>query len=578
MLELNPEQVRAASHGEGPMLVLAGPGTGKTLTLVGRQIFLMSRGILPRNILSLTFTRKAAANLKFRIARSAKLEMKAVMTGTFHALALTLASEAPNSFPRLSGRKLADEKATDNIMKRVLRDVPMDTDEAALLIAGFKDQLITPAAQMEEAMSAEGPKRVVSEALANAYARYQDQLETNGLYDFADLISGVIDGLERDPSLARRLSERFSHVMIDEYQDINLAQHKFIEKLLTSHHNIWVVGDDDQALYGWRHADVRYILDFEKNYPGAKVSRLEKNYRSQANILTFAGGIIARNHARFDKKFSATRPAEGPVRIHVAATVDDEADWVAGRILDLHENGTELDHISVLARVGYHLVAVERALHARGLPVQVVGATPFWTSQAVTLYTSLYNAMEPRVGLPETEERAPKWLVDKLTERRRNRDFLPLSRMIINELLENPPKKQAADDERKAVWRHTLEQLLTEIETADDAAEIAMKISAGKDSIENEKRVTACTIHGSKGLEWKHVFLIGMEEGVIPHRRSDDIEEERRLAYVAATRAADELYISMALERAKRETRPSRFLEEGISASPKEILNVTRAT
>lgn len=563
--QLNAEQLQAASHGDGPMLVLAGPGSGKTTALAARFQYLVQHGVTPESILCITFTRKAAQQLRERIVSATGLPSSRINAGTFHAVARGAIVQMPHLFPALSGRRLIDEAEATTIIRRLLRGHVLDENEAPALIAGFKDRLITAEMLRRHLHEARMPATEYDMAVVELYAAYQRHLEQNRLVDFGDLISGVVHALRADRAAAHAFGSRFRYVMVDEYQDINVAQHALINLLLGQHRNLWVVGDDDQALYGWRHADVRFILEFARNYPDAKIQTLSRNYRSQPVILAAASAIIARNAGRYRKSLVATRTDARPIHLHVSRSADAEAEWIARKIAELRAGGHRPKDMAVLARVSDHLAAFERACFRHGIPAFVVGATPFWerveVRQALAVLQTLTNTV-----IDPTLDHAPRWMLERIAGMRRSRGFVPTGALICSFLADNPPK--AARAERKAAWKHAMAQLHVEIEQAQSAEGLKARLAAGTRIAEGADAVQICTIHASKGLEWPIVFLAGLEAGVLPHARAEDYEEERRLAFVAITRAADQLYLTMARERGRRDTAPSPFQAEMLSGLP----------
>lgn len=567
---LNTGQNEAADHKEGPMLVLAGPGTGKTKTLAERYVRLMADGIAPGSILCVTFTRKAAQQLKDRISAATGLPPERVTAGTFHSVVKAVAGRIPEAFPEISGKRLLEESEASAIFRRLCQTHPMDEDDAAERVSGYKDRLMDPKAAAAEAAQSPGAEGEILRRAAAVYADYQKALAGSDLIDFGDLIMGGVLAMREDDELADAISSQFRHLMIDEYQDLNPAQHALIDLFLSAHDNLWAVGDDDQSLYSWRHADVAGMLDFAKLHPGTKTVRLTENYRSRPAVLKAANALVSKNHRRTAKALVPTRTGGSPIRVHEARTADAEAEWIARRIASSLAEGQDPREIAVLARVGHLLGGVERALTRHKIPVKIVGAPPFWELPAVRQALSLVQALASGVRFPLSLDVAPRWTVDKLLGRQRTKAFLQTVRLVCNELHENPPKRYP--EEKRAAWRHAIGQLLAEAEAHPEAQEMCALIAQNARSGDGKDAVTACTIHGAKGLEWREVYVVGWEKGVMPHARCEDLEEERRLAYVAVTRAKDRLALTFSAERLRKDTTPSPFLDELLSGlQPSEI-------
>jgi len=567
---LNPEQKAAATHLDGPCLVLAGPGTGKTATLVARVAWMIGPSQIPAHqILALTFARKAAAEIRERIAHQAKVpDPRRLNVGTFHATALLLLRLAPQAFPGLADRTLLEETEAAKIARQACQDLPCDDQEAPERISGFKDRLLSPQEARADVRRRGGPDLAAEEAFARGYALYQQELDRRQAIDFGDLLMGVVLRL-RDPAaqgLLDELREGWRYLLIDEYQDLNPAQHALAGLLAGPRDNLWAVGDDDQAIYGWRHADPNAILDFQRRHRNARVLRLVRNYRSTPQVLAAADALIRHNAKRFQKTLQATRPAGAPVEILVTPTPEHEGRLVAERIAGLLGQGLRPRDIAVLARTAAFLAPVERALARRRIPVRTAGGG-FWIQREVR---HAIAAILARCGLPLPEglEPAPTWILRRIEERQRGRDFQTVAQLALSLLEESPPKR--LNEERKAAWRFHMQQLGEEIREASTPDSVLERMRAGRPrGGETEDAVALSTIHAAKGLEWPTVFLVACEEGALPHARTDDLPEERRLAYVAITRARDRLVLTRAEERLRKPQKPSRFLAEATAGIPR---------
>lgn len=574
---LNKEQEIAANHTKGPMLVIAGPGTGKTATLTARYVRLLKKGVSPENILAITFTKKASQELKERIAKNTKLPPNRISAGTIHGLARQLIFGFPDHFPNLKNRKLISENESRYIIRNIIKDFPIAEDDAVSQISGFKDQLLKPEDIFQILRSTNGEEKTLLEYYARTYQAYERIMLNQNTMDFGDLISGAVDNLKNNPEFLKTLSNKFKFVMVDEYQDINKAQHEFIKLLVSEHNNLWVVGDDDQSLYGWRFAELKYILDFQNEYPNAKIQTLVQNYRSLPIIIQAANALVSKNRNRYPKNLKPTRTGLEPVKVHAARTPEAEAEWIAQRIIELKNRGLEYKDIAILSRVGHNLIAFERALNKHNIPVEVIGAPPLWDTPSVrqalsTIQTLINYTIDPNL------DPAPNWMIRKLEQKQRGKNLISNTKLVCNDMIQNPPRKY--NSEQKAAWKYALEQLIAEVEQAQTPQELIKIIEKSRDPEikQNHNAVQAITIHASKGLEWPAVFVTGLEQGVLPHVKSENLEEERRLAFVAITRPMVCLFLSYSEERNRRTTKTSPFINEILSGLPTDSIIKTSAS
>lgn len=575
MASLNPEQRCAAAHRDGPMLVLAGPGTGKTATLVARFGHMVREGFDPSSFLSITFTRAAAQQLKDRMARVTGILPGSIPASTFHSFCLALLRRYPDHFGRLATRRLISDGEQNHILSEIVDGGRFGEDDVVTSISRLKDSLITPQAQAALAEKAPRARRDAEFRLAERYAAYQNRLEEGGLMDFGDLIMGAVQVLEADRALASGLSSRFGYLMVDEYQDINLAQARLIDALLVAHDNLWAVGDDDQSLYAWRGSDVSYILDFQSRYPKAGIVRLVRNYRSTPSIISAAGVLIKKNVKRLEKDLISQTDGGPPVDVRSFATPDLEAAWIAERIKNYLQEGRSPSSIAVLCRVGHDLTEIERALEKEWIPVNVAGAASFWRLPEVKAGLKAI-AFVTKSFISEYGDHVPAWLRGRLGKLSTRGSFGQVAARVCNDLAGTAPHKLT--DERREEWINSLRQLRREVESCATPDILREKIrdriresSSGRPN--KTDSVQLCSIHAAKGLEWPVVFVAGWEEDVLPHKRADDIEEERRLAFVAMTRARDQLHLSYAVERHEKPAERSRFLDEILgSVGPGDVV------
>ncbi len=553
---LNPQQKEAASHLDGPMLVLAGPGTGKTKTLAARFAYMLERGVPIESILALTFARKASQDMRARMAEAANLRNpSSINAGTFHSMASVISKIIPEAFPRLHERKLMDDTDTTRLAREIAMELPCDEQDAAERISGYKDRLLDPTAAMDLAKRSGKADEI---AYARTYERYEAKMLALKAYDFGDLVMGVVEGITQHPELSMTLSQRWPYLLIDEYQDLNPAQHALARLLLGKNDNLWAVGDDDQAIYAWRNADLRQILEFSRFHGGAKLVRLVQNYRSTPEVLEIANTLIRHNTKRYEKDLIPTRSSGPMPHIFAASTPDMEAKWVQEQISALLQQGIKPQDIAILSRGNAHLAPIERALSKARLPKRSYG-TGFWGQKEVrqVLAAILNRIQEPLFpGL----DPAPSWMLKRIEDRQRGRDFLNVSTTACTLFEDQVPKR--LNEERKAAWRFNMVQLLTEIQDAGSIEQIKARFREGRTQNSQEEGINLMTIHASKGLEWPAVFVIGWEEGALPHSLNANLDEERRLAYVAITRAKKFLYLSRSQERLRKAQKPSRFLLE----------------
>jgi ATP-dependent DNA helicase UvrD/PcrA len=622
---LNPEQRAAVEALDGPVLVLAGAGTGKTRVLTTRIAHILCSGRAQAwQILAVTFTNKAAREMKERIGQLVGGALEGMpWLGTFHAVGVKLLRRHGELVGLKSGFTILDADDQLRLIKQVIEGAGLDKDrwparQLAALIDSWKNRGLTPdkVPRGEAFGFAEGRG-------AELYAAYQTRLKELNAADFGDLLIEVLRLFRENPDLLADYQRRFRYILVDEYQDTNIAQYLWLRLLAGAESNICCVGDDDQSIYGWRGAEVDNILRFEADFPGAKVIRLERNYRSTGHILGAAAGLIAHNKGRLGKTlFTDDTVGE---RVSLTAVWDDEeeARAIGDDIEGLRKSGQRLDGIAILVRASFQMRAFEDRFVTLGLPYRVVGGPRFYERQEIKdaiayLEVTLNPANDlkferilnvPKRGLGDTSLR-------RIHELARARGGIPLyqaAREIVEtEELPGRTRKSLADliaaferwrrasdgmkhtelgelilDESgyTQMWQHDkspqaharLENLkelirfMEEFDTLEGFLEhVALVMDA--DAADGGDRVSLMTLHAAKGLEFDVVFLPGWEEGLFPHQRSLDenglagLEEERRLAYVGLTRARRKANVSFAQNRRTRglwqAAAPSRFVEE----------------
>jgi DNA helicase-2/ATP-dependent DNA helicase PcrA len=621
---LNDAQREAVTHGEGPCLVVAGAGSGKTRVLTHRAAYLVGRrDVSPENLLAITFTNKAADEMRGRILGLVGEVARDMWISTFHAACARILRRHGELLGYRSGFSIYDQDDATRIVSSVIRDAGLDSKRfsarsVAAAISSAKNRLVSPD-DMEEA--AVGARERI---LAGLYRSYQARMLLANAMDFDDLLVLTEKLLANFPELAARYQERFHHVLVDEYQDTNYVQARLLARLAAQYRNLFAVGDSDQSVYGFRGADQRNIAEFERMFPDARVILLEENYRSSQSILDAANALIAHNRHRIPKRLWSRKGGGEEVVYFEAEDDREEAAWVAGRIGDLAgELGYSFGDIAVFYRVNAQSRSIEEQLVARRIPYRVVGAVRFYERKEVRDLlswlrlivnqddeASLRRAISaPRrgvgeasleriaahgaaVGVPLGEavvmaakgevpgisgrvEAALVGFLEVLEELRAQVGQLSVADLA-SEALERSGylSELAADDPTIAAGRReNLEELIGHASSYGSLEEFLASVSLTSDLDEQEwgsSKVTLMTLHLAKGLEFPVVFLVGLEEGLLPHQRSLDdpeaLEEERRLAYVGVTRAKERLYTSAARRRAlwgsSQQTLRSRFVAE----------------
>ncbi|HEY5609942.1 MAG TPA: UvrD-helicase domain-containing protein, partial [Thermoanaerobaculia bacterium] len=590
---LNPQQREAAIHEGGPLLVLAGAGSGKTRVITYRIAHLIGmRGVDPSTILAVTFTNKAADEMLNRVQRIVPALRGRPMIGTFHSTSLRMLRRYADRLGYTKSFAIYDTADQLTLVKRVMRELSLSDEvfpprRMLSSISRAKNQLISPAEFEKENRDFFGSRA------AEVYTLYQKRLKEFDGMDFDDLIGKYIELLQKHDDVREDVQRRFQHILVDEYQDTNHAQYVLIELLSGQKGDIVAVGDEDQSIYRFRGADISNILNFERDFPGARIIKLEQNYRSTGNILDAATGVVSHNVARKGKRLFTDRGAGDPIRIVTCESDREEAKFVVNRILELRQS-MPLSEMAVLFRTNAQSRPFEEDLLGANVPYTVVGGMKFYERAEVKdSLAYLRLAVRPhdtpsidRVinvparGIGDTTVKAldeqskaqnvSLWTVIEgdlafLSERARRavREFReivrdlqraasnPLPEFFDYLLLRTGYRRMLTDsndpqDESRLQNIDELQNSAREFYEANPDSAIADYLDAvtlisDVDMYDQEKGVTLMTLHAAKGLEFRVVFLAGMEEGILPHSQSrdenDDIEEERRLCYVGMTRA-----------------------------------------
>jgi DNA helicase-2/ATP-dependent DNA helicase PcrA len=625
LADLNPAQREAVLHVDGPLLVVAGAGSGKTRVLTHRVAHLIeAHGIKPNEILAITFTNKAATEMRERLERMLGYTARAIWILTFHAACGRMLRREAERLGYRSNFTIYDQADQVRLVKACLEELGKDPKRFTprgihSQISNAKNQLITPD---------EYTARVSSfwdQTVAEVYELYQRRLFRSNAVDFDDILMLTVQVLERFPEARERWQTAFRHVLVDEYQDTNHAQYRFLQLLAEKHRNVFAVGDPDQSIYAFRGADIRNILDFERDFGGAGVVALEQNYRSTNRILEAANAVIDNNRDRKPKRLWSELGEGDPVEVVEVEDEHAEARFVAAEIARQVESGTSASEIAVFYRTNAQSRVLEDVLVRQGVPYQVIGGPRFYERAEIrdaVAYLAVLNntddavalmriANRPRRGIGDTSIRKMVTHAESLgislwdatadpeaagvagASARAIRGFrnvmeslmsaaqeLPVDELV-QAVLERSGTLEAYEAERTIEARGRIENLEELVGSAQeyrrrvDEPTLAgfleeVQLQSDQDTlVADEAQVTLMTIHNAKGLEYRIVFLIGMEEGIFPHARSiedNEVEEERRLAYVGMTRAMERLTLTHTTARSlygRREYNlPSRFLDE----------------
>ena len=619
---LNDAQKDAVNTLSGPVLILAGAGSGKTKTLTHRIANLIKNGVAPYEILALTFTNKAAKEMRERLAGLLDANNSFSFMpwmGTFHAICVKILRIEAAEVGLSTKFVIYDTDDRLSLIKRAMKKLQIN------------DKNLKPRA-VESAISkakneGKDPEDLVADAyypqqkqIAEVYAEYEKERQKADAVDFDDLLLYVAKLLRRRKDIRLKWREKFKHILIDEYQDTNHIQYEIVKLLVNDERNICAVGDDWQSIYSWRGADFTNILNFEHDFPGAKVIKLEKNYRSTQNILDAAQKIITKNLQRSDKVLYTDAGKGAPITIQGLRDEQEEAQWAGRQIL---KSGRSLSDFAILYRTNAQSQAFERAFVTLRIPYKLVGGVRFYDRKEVKdIIAYLHLIVNPNdvVALSRVINVPTRGIGEVSLQRILNGDLSHLTPKtmkvfesfnkvlndlrqkyaveaspadIIEELLQKIAYRDYINDGDKLKAEEKNENLTVLIgeagaySTLDEFLADAALMSSTDESV-GENAVTLMTLHAAKGLEFPVVFLVGMEEGLLPHVRSmdesaDDIEEERRLTYVGMTRAMQELYLTYAMSRysfgGKSYNFPSRFLQDlgfdpyGLSNSEKELLS-----
>jgi DNA helicase II / ATP-dependent DNA helicase PcrA len=632
--DLNPPQREAVLHGDGPLLILAGAGSGKTRVITYRIAHLIrERGVPPGSILAVTFTNKAANEMRQRVERLLRMPLAGLWISTFHSSCVRILRQHIDLLGHRKQFVIYDETDRSSLIKTCLQDLRIDDRQyqpRAVIgrISSLKNNLTGP-----EQFERDGAGFGFDEAVSRTYSLYDQRLQEAGGVDFDDLLMLSVRLFERHPGVLGSYQQLFRHILIDEYQDTNRAQYRLVRLLTGRHQNLCVVGDDDQSIYKFRGADITNILNFEKDYPETVIIKLEQNYRSTEHILGAAGAVVSRNLGRKGKTLWTQRRGGDKVLCYTAVDEKDEARFICRNIQAFADDGRQLSEFAVLYRTNAQSRALEDALRQQGVPYRIFGGLRFYDRKeikdVIAYLRVLHNPADavslrriinvPARGIGDTTieklERLAQGSGATLYDAARDpqaagiataaarklgeftgildrlRSELPGIALtdLVRKVIEETGYVKALEEERTIEARVRLENLNELLTATEDFTEqnreatlaafldqVALitdmeQQSAGEGrGRSTANSVTLMTLHNAKGLEFPVVFLAGMEEGLFPHSRSaeseEELEEERRLCYVGMTRAKERLILTHATERRlygyPQANLVSRFVEE----------------
>ncbi len=603
--ELNKEQLDAVLHGDGPCLVLAGAGSGKTRTLVYRVAYLIEKGIDPKNILLVTFTNKASREMLNRVEVLLKCQPKGLWGGTFHHIGNALLRRYATKLGYTNKFNILDSEDSKTMIKAVMGEMGLN----------FKEKYFPKPDVIRGVISfCANSQKSVSEVFATKYRYLDEQLipiieniakeyalkkANSNTMDFDDLLTNWLKLLQEHPDVKNKLASQFKYILVDEYQDTNKIQSEIIYELASVHNNVLVVGDDCQSIYSFRAADISNILSFPERMPGTKIYKLETNYRSSPEILALANQCIGNNLNQYQKALHSLR--EQMARPALVSVQDDkqQAEFVCQRILELQEEGGSLNDVAILFRSSFQVMEMELALNKKSIPYQMRGGIRFFEQahiKDVVAYLKVFNnhhdelswkrilLLYDGIGLvnadkiwkeinqisdiKKTLDRLPNLATSEKVSRsldkirhlfkgliEQEKDFIATAiRQIIKSDYEVYIKNNYDNAKDRLEDLMQLSNFALSYDKLEDfLADVSLSEGFRGEQIEGyqdgpDESIVLSTIHQAKGLEWKHVFVIGLVEGQFPHYKvydhPEELEEERRLFYVAVTRAKDELYLT----------------------------------
>lgn len=631
---LNGPQKEAVETLNGPLQILAGAGSGKTRVITYRIANLINHGVMPSQIMALTFTNKAASEMKARLGALLNNNISHMWIGTFHSMCLRILRSEIESLGYDSNFVIYDSYDQLTLLKECMKEAKVNTDIMkpayfSSIISSAKDELITPD-EYENKFALD----IKTKTAAKVYKLYQKRLKSSNAVDFDDIIVLTIKVLKNNSNTLEYYREKFTHILVDEYQDSNHAQYVLVNLLASKYKNLCVVGDDDQSIYGWRGADIRNILEFEKDYPESKIIKLEQNYRSTDIIVAGANAVISKNSGRKRKKLWTEKSSDKKIEIKKNYSDKDESNFISGEI---HTKVARAEYnyrdFAILYRTNAQSRNLEESLVRRNIPYNIYGGLKFYDRKEIKdimAYLKLISnpvdsvALKRIINVPKRgigartiekfEEKATitgeaiySAMLDfeqvDISARTKNsiRGFLMTINSIrsmtdilvpsevIAKILENTNYMSEYEDDGEIEYQtrfENIQELISvaqEFEKANEVKTISnflstISLSSDIDKLETEENVvTLMTLHSAKGLEFPVVFMSGLEEGVFPLSRSttdeNQLEEERRLCYVGMTRAEEKLYMTYATERTIFGKTTNQRMSRFLQDIPTELLN-----
>lgn len=640
--DLNDKQIEAVKAVNGPVLIIAGPGSGKTKALTHRIAYMIASGIMPENILAVTFTNKASSEIKERVGKllgrlSASQRIGNVGMGTFHSICAKILRQEARHLGYTKNYSIYDEEDQLSTVKKAMEQLDISNKKFnpyAILsrISTLKSELVEPDDFEPKA------NHFYDRIVHKIYAVYQQELKDANAMDFDDLIILAVKLFKKNPDILKKYQIKFQYILVDEYQDVNVAQYVLVKLLSQKHKNLFVIGDTDQSIYAFRNADFRNMLNFEKDFPEAKIIKLEQNYRSTKTILAAAQGIINNNLERYVKDVWTENSHGEKVYLKETSSEINEGEFVIEKIKQGMEHGLSFKDFTVLYRTHAQSRALEEVFLKNGFPYKIVGGLKFYERREIkdilaylrllanpndfASMARIHNVPTRGIGktsylkFTEYVKRNSVNLIKSCLEAKNIQGLQPkiafafyelgktmselgkdINDFKLTSLIKKLIKKigyeeyiQDGTEEGEYRWENikelfTVTKKYDHLETIEALNSFLQEVALIQDAdkLETDKNVVhMMTLHAAKGLEFPVVFLIGMEEGIFPHSRSmfsqQELEEERRLCYVGMTRAQQRLYLTMARQRmifgSTQMNPPSRFIYE----IPKDLIEFDKAS
>jgi len=544
-VQLSDPQREAVEYKDGPLLIAAGAGSGKTRTLTERIIKMIGRGVAPKKIVAITFTNKAADEMKRRIKKGMgkNTSGEAPFIGTFHSFCARILRKEAKHLGRTPSYVIFDGNDSKKLIRKVLKSVEHSGAQTPAKtgweISRVKSNLLDPA-ELEE-------------PIKTIYETYESELKRQNAFDFDDLIEKVVRLFLKSPAVLQKYQNMYSHILVDEYQDINTCQYEIVRLLSKEHDNITVVGDDQQSIYGFRWSDFTNFLNFEKDWPEAKIIKLGENYRSSGNIVKASAGLIKNNKLQRTKELWTGNEPGDLVKVIGTGDADEEANIIIDTIIDRGR----ANEAAVLYRTNAQSRALEQALNFNSIPYDIYGGLRFYERREIKdVVAALRFATNPKDEI--SKERIEKTFRKKIREELIEKLPIHAKNLTVLELLGYVLKTTDYFEYLRAQFTNSEEraeniaELVRFASTFNDLSDFVERVTLlqATDKLYDgeEKAVRLMTIHLAKGLEFDDVYIVGVSEGLLPHQKSllsaENIEEERRLAYVAMTRAKNRLHIS----------------------------------